>query len=126
MSETSEIQLRSHEQKQLIEFLPKVAEEMEAIELNTVSDHAEQMLEVVSDADGIVEADDAVWESVVQGLRNDRFLERDDVKKNRAAWLRAKLARRLELSAMKMGFTSQVPLGAMVTGTQPTKPDRKA
>lgn len=121
---TDQLTLRRNEVRQLTELTPKGVEELREQELDTVADVCEQFVESLED-DHVVSSleDEEVVESVVQMLQNPEFLERDDVKKNRASWLAAKLARRGELSFMKMGFTTEYPLMPVVADEEPSKPE---
>jgi hypothetical protein len=106
------ITVRPNEQAQLQEFLPQAIEQYESqdsIQTNTLEDALDE-LESTGSGDGEFEFD---WGAITMAL--------DDVGSTRAAWLRAKLARRAELAPFKMGFTTSVPIGPHMSETNPKR-----
>lgn len=117
------IALREYERRQLVEYVPQIIDLYEDRELadddrNLVERFEEMYGELQAEIDGTEQSYDfgaANWRDLAMALE-----ELDDM---RASWLRAKIGRRAELSAIQMGFTTNIPFMSMVTGETPTRPE---
>jgi hypothetical protein len=111
MSNTGVV-IYEYERRQLREFLPQAADMYrDTYDLPDVADRLESISESLEDSmDGHSDTYDYgtdVWDTVATAL--------NEIETNRAAWLRAKIARRAGLSPTQMGFTTRQPVGTMVS-----------
>lgn len=107
-----EIVLRRTERKQLHEFLPDLISEYEG------EDHLEERTRSLQESLNQIDNDESGPVSLDDGSFEDIVISLNDIDAVRAAWLKAKIARRAELDPVKKGFTSPIPLMEMVTPSE--------
>lgn len=111
------IEIREYERSQLVEFIPQVIERYEDAELDDRAEAFEHLQDAFEEPhdDQMYDLGHDLWDEIALGL--------EELDETRASWLATKIARRAELSAPLMGFTTAVPVGVRMTGEVPARAD---
>ena len=109
-----EITIRSYEQRQLLNILPDVVDFYEEKELDSRIDTLNSVIsEIESMNEETIDLGYDTWSTVSTAL--------DEMDSTKASWLSAKIARRAELPAYDMGFTTFIPVGPMISDKKPER-----
>lgn len=112
-----EITIREYERRQLMDLLPQAIELYEDSEVDDTAEELEAILPEFAD-----EQDDAEQEyDLGADTWREISLALEEIGGSRAGWLSAKIGRRAELSAVRMGFSTSVPIGVLMTGKTPNR-----
>lgn len=107
-----EITIRSYEQRQLLNILPDVVDFYEEKDLDSRIKTLEGVMdEIESMSEETIDLGYDTWSTVSIAL--------DELNSTKASWLSAKIARRAELPAHDMGFTTFIPVGPMISDKKP-------
>lgn len=118
-----QLTIRRYEAEQLTRFLRELIDRYTGQELD---DRVERLEGMRAQIDDELDEDRDDYSPIFGFGTDDISLlvsslnDRDGTKAN---WLRAKLARRADMPAVQMGFTSSIPIMSFQTGIDPVHPD---
>lgn len=120
------VSIRETERQQLIEYLPEIVDVYEETDLEDVEERTEPILDLhgkLESGQTEVDYERETWTEITVGLRQLHWVRPDEHSKNRIGWLRAKLARRADLSGAQMSYTSNPPIMQYASGQEPQHPE---
>jgi hypothetical protein len=120
------VSIRGTERQQLLDYLPEIVDVYEETDLEDVEERAEPIRELqdaLEFGETEIEYDRETWSEITVGLRQLHWVRPDEYSKNRVGWLRAKLARRADLSGAQMSYTSNPPVMQYASGQEPQHPE---
>jgi hypothetical protein len=120
------VSIRDTERQQLLEYLPDIVSVYEETDLEDVEERTapiKQLQTALETGQTELDLDRETWSEITVGLRQLHWVRSEEYSKNRIGWLRAKIARRADLSGVQMSYTSNPPIMQYASGQEPQHPE---